>query len=236
MVSLPVGARHRSQPIVMKAIQLCLFVAVLNSWHCQGQVPWPFLYPNPENPGPDPFSEMRTRMIEQFDRDHDGYLSPSEREAVRRATKAVAEQRTRWVQEERRKRGGRRSRESRPPSRWLKLYDANHNERFDGQEWETARAAESKRVIAEYDRDDNGKLNEEEIKRVKATLNDRKLNGYDRYILRTVAGIEEERKQRGRSSGRQEDYWKAFDLNGDGKADPSELAGIRAAEQPGTDQ
>ena len=220
----------------MKAIQLCLLVVVLNGWHCQGQVPWPFLYPNPENPGPNPLSEMRNRMLERFDSDQDGYLNPSEREAVRRATKAVAEERTRWVQEERRKRGGRRSRESRPPSRWLKLYDTNHNERFDGHEWETARAAESKRVIAEYDRDDNGKLNDEEINQVKASLTDRKLNGYDRYILRSLAGIEDERKQRGRSSGRRRDYWKAFDRNDDGKADPSELAAIRAAEQPVTDR
>ena len=63
------------------------------------KVPWPLLYPNPGQPGKTPFSDMRKKMLARFDKDGDGFLSKTERETMRLATKVEAQERSRRVAE-----------------------------------------------------------------------------------------------------------------------------------------
>lgn len=210
----------------MKTHLLCLILATLGLGSALGAVPRPLLYPFPENPGPDPLAQVREEALAQFDLDQDGFLDRSEREAIRQATKQKAEARSQWVRDEWAKSGRRRG-SRRPPERWLKLYDQNKNKEFDGGEWEKAKAAEIMRVTQLFDKNANGKIDSPENPAILALLKARTLNGYDSYIHRIVAGVEEDEGGGGRRASR----WQKYDLNQNGKADPEELQAIRKAEQ-----
>ena len=188
------------------------------------KVPWPLLYPNPEHPGKSPFSDMRNKMLTRFDKNRDGFLSKTERETIRLATKAEAQERSRHIGElresEQRKEGDKEG----LPKRWLDLYDKNKNNRFDGNEWETARSAEIKRVTARYDANKNGTLDDAEKKRIIGNLGRNNYNPYDAYIRRSISGLED------RKSEGQQSRWKRFDSDGDGKASRDELKAIREKE------
>ncbi len=188
------------------------------------KVPWPLLYPNPEQQGKTPFSDMRKKMLARFDKDGDGFLSKTERETIRLATKAEAQERSRRVAELRQSESRKEEEKEGPPERWLELYDRNKNDRFDGNEWETARSAEIKRVTARYDANKNGTLDDAEKKTIIGNLGRHNYNPYDEYIRRTISGVE------GKESDKQKSRWKSFDTDGDGKASPDELKAIRKKE------
>ena len=104
------------------------------------------------------------------------------------------------------------------------MYDKNKNNRFDGNEWETARSAEIKRVTARYDANKNGTLDDAEKKRIIGNLGRNNYNPYDAYIRRSISGLED------RKSEGQQSRWKRFDSDGDGKASRDELKAIREKE------
>lgn len=184
----------------------------------------PLLFPNPERPSSNPVQQVREQLLQRFDSDEDGFLDKREREAIRLFTKQEANDRMERFLE--RRKNSREEEENRPPERWLKLYDKNKNRRFDGGEWDVAFPSEVNRVTAIYDKDTDKQLDETESKAIFAALKAKKLNGYDRYILRTIAGLEgknNEEKSRG-------SRWDKFDSDRNGKASPSELEAIRAHE------
>ncbi len=193
-------------------------------------VPRPFLYPNPEQPGPDPFGEMRAKMRDQFDANQNGRLDPAEREAMRRATRKIAEDRSAWVRRVSKEEGDSR----RPPDRWLKLYDRDGDKRLEGSEWETARKAEVQRVTALFDTNQNGQIESQEKSAIRARVKENTLNGYDAYIHREVSGDNRRGRNRSRDEGSPEERWQAFDQDGDGKASWEELQAIRAHEAGNT--
>ncbi len=188
------------------------------------KIPWPLLYPNPEQPGKKPFVDIRKKMLTRFDKDKDGFLSKTERETMRLATKNEAQERSRHIAELRESERQKQGKEEAPPERWLELYDKNKNNRFDGNEWETARRAEIKRVINRYDANKNGTLDDAEKKRIVGNLKRNNYNPYDAYIRRTISGLED------RKSEGQQSRWKRFDTDGDGKASRDELKSIREKE------
>lgn len=188
------------------------------------KVPWPLLYPNPEQPSKTPFSDIRNKMLVRFDKDRDGFLSKTERETMRLATKTEAQERSRRIVELRKSERRNEGEKEGPPERWLELYDKNKNNRFDGNEWETARSAEIKRVTARYDANKNGRLDDAEKKRIIGNLGRNNYNPYDAYIRRTISGLED------RKSEGQQSRWKRFDYDGDGKASRDELKAIREKE------
>ena len=187
-------------------------------------VPWPLLYPNPEQPGKTPLADMRKKMLAHFDKDQDGFLNKNERDKMRLATKMEAQERSRRIAElrdsERRKEGEKEG----PPKRWLDLYDKNKNNRFDGNEWETARSAETKRVSVRYDTNKNGTLDDAEKKRIIGNLSRNNYNPYDAYIRRSISGLEDGKPEE------QQSRWKRFDSDGDRKASRDERKAIREKE------
>jgi hypothetical protein len=187
-------------------------------------VPWPLLYPNPEQPGKTPLADMRKKMLAHFVKDQDGFLNKNERDKMRLATKMEAQERSRRIAElrdsERRKEGEKEG----PPKRWLDLYDKNKNNRFDGNEWETARSAETKRVSVRYDTNKNGTLDDAEKKRIIGNLSRNNYNPYDAYIRRSISGLEDGKPEE------QQSRWKRFDSDGDRKASRDELKAIREKE------
>ncbi len=203
---------------------LLLAVALFGRAEIAAQ-PRPLLHRYPENPGAHPLEDIRKEMLARFDTDQNGFLDKEEREAIRRDHRERAEERAEAVRRARRKSEA----ERRPPKRWLELYDKNKNQRFDGGEWEFARKTEIARVTQEYDADANGVIDEAEKGVIVSDLKTKEFNGYDSYIRREVGGLEERRSE-GRSRGERRSRWREFDLNGDGKADPSELRAIRAHE------
>ena len=211
--------------ISKKKILAGLVLAV--AWFGQTKVeaqPRPLLHNYPETPGAHPLEDVRKEMLARFDADQNGFLDKHEREAIRQNHMDRAGERAEAVRRARRK----SEEERRPPKRWLELYDKNKNQRFDGGEWEFARKSEIARVTKEYDSDKNGAIDEEEKAIILSDLKTKEYNGYDSYIRREVGGVEERRGE-GRSRQRGS-RWQAFDINGDGKADPSELMAIRTHE------
>ena len=167
---------------------------------------------------------MRKKMLAHFDKDQDGFLNKNERDKMRLATKMEAQERSRRIAElrdsERRKEGEKEG----PPKRWLDLYDKNKNNRFDGNEWETARSAETKRVSVRYDTNKNGTLDNAEKKRIIGNLSRNNYNPYDAYIRRSISGLEDGKPEE------QQSRWKRFDSDGDRKASRDELKAIREKE------
>lgn len=190
-------------------------------------VPRPFLYSFPENPGNAPLAEVRKSMLEQFDADKDGILNQTERNAMRLATKKFSDERHDEIRRAREGRGSRSGSSPKPPERWLAAYDKNKNDRFDGDEWDTARGTEIKNVTARYDTNKNGKIDDDEKQRLIDNLKKNNYNPYDNYIRTIVAGI---RGERSSSGGERRSRWKQFDTNGDGKASREELTAIRKHE------
>jgi hypothetical protein len=186
----------------------------------------PLLFPNPQNPGPTPLKQVREQMLARFDADNDGFLDRKEREAIRLSTKQEANDRMERFLESRKRSRAKEEEQNRPPARWLKLYDKNKNNRFDNGEWEVAFTTEVKRVTALYDKDADKQLDENEKKTVIADSRNEQFNGYDRYILRNVGGLEGKEASRNSRKGR-EGRWAAFDSDGDGKASSEELSAIR---------
>jgi Ca2+-binding EF-hand superfamily protein len=188
------------------------------------KVPWPLLYPNPEQPGKTPLADMRKKMLARFDKDQDGFLNKNERETMRLATKMDAQERSRRIAELRNSERRKEVEKEGPPKRWLDLYDKNKNNRFDGNEWETARSAEIKRVTARYDANKNGTLDDAEKKRITGNLGRNNYNPYDAYIRRSISGLEDKKPEG------QQSRWKRFDSDGDKKASRDELKAIREKE------
>ncbi|MEE2947722.1 MAG: hypothetical protein VX392_05345 [Verrucomicrobiota bacterium] len=191
-------------------------------------IPRPFLYAFPDKPGETPLAEVRKSMLEKYDTDKDGFLSKIERNSMRLATKKFSDTRHDEIRRARERRGGSREESpSKPPERWLSLYDKNKNGRFDGDEWNNARRIEIKRVTKRYDSNNNEKIDDEEKERIINNLKKNNYNPYDNYIRATIAGQREERTG---SLGVRRSRWKEFDTNGDGKASRSELDAIRKHE------
>jgi hypothetical protein len=191
-------------------------------------IPRPFLYAFPEKPGEAPLNKVRKSMLEKFDADKDGFLSKTERNAMRLATKKFSDERHDEIRRARERRGGNREGGSpKPPERWLALYDKNKNGRFDGDEWDTARDIEIKNVTKRYDTNKNGKIDVEEMQHIRANLKSKTYNPYDSYIRSTIAGF---RGVRSDTQGERRSRWKEFDTNGDGKASREELDAIRKHE------
>ena len=178
------------------------------------------LYANPENPGPTPLATVRQQMLERFDRNDDSFLDRDERNTMRLESKRDAEDRMKAVLSARK----RREENDRPPERWLALYDKNKDKRFDGGEWEIARATEVARVTQQFDKNSDKQLSQEERKAVAQFMRSKKHHGYDHYILRLVSGEEERRRDQSRSP---EERWHRFDADGNGIASREELAAIR---------
>lgn len=190
-------------------------------------IPRPFLYAFPEKPDEAPLAGVRKSMVQKFDTNKDGFLSKSERNTMRLATKKFSNERHDEIRRARERRGGREDNSPKPPERWLALYDKNKNGRFDGNEWDTARSTEIKRVIKRYDANKNEKIDDEEKQRIIENLKKNNYNQYDNYIRSTIAGLREERSG---SQGEGRSRWKQFDTNGDGKASREELTAIRKHE------
>ena len=194
----------------------------------RSSIPRPFLFAFPEKPGQAPLAEVRKSMLQKFDVDKDGFLSKTERNAMRLATKKFSDERHDEIRRARERRGGSREEGSpKPPERWLALYDKNKNGRFDGDEWDNARGTEVKRVTKRYDANKNEKIDDDEKQRIIQNLKKNNYNSYDNYVRSTIAGL------RGERSGSREDRrsrWKEFDTNGDGKASREELTAIRKHE------
>jgi Ca2+-binding EF-hand superfamily protein len=210
----------------MKAHLIAIFLIAMGLGQVSAAERRPLLFPNPENPGPAPLEQVRAEMLARFDKDNDGFLDKKERETIRLSTKQEANDRMERFLESRKRSRGKEEEQNRPPSRWLKLYDKNKNNRFDNGEWEVAFPTEVKRVTALYDKDADEQLNENEKKTVIADSRSEKFNGYDRYILRNVGGLEGKEASRNSRRGR-ESRWAAFDSDGDGKASSEELSAIR---------
>lgn len=91
----------------------------------------------PKRPhGPPP-----AEILEQFDKDGDGKLSPDERSAMREAMKAKSEERR---------------------AAMLKKFDADGDGKLSKEEREKAMEERKAEMLKKYDKDGDGKLSEEE--------------------------------------------------------------------------
>lgn len=207
----------------MRTLSLFLLLILLTQLGSLQAQRRPLLYANPKDPGPTPLATVRQQMLERFDRNDDGFLDRDERNAMRLETKREAEDRMKAVLSARK----RREENDRPPERWLALYDKNKDKRFDGGEWERARATEVARVTQQFDKNSDKQLSQEERKAVSQFMRSKKHHGYDHYILRLVSGEEERRRDQSRSP---EERWRRFDADGNGIASREELEAIRKSE------
>jgi hypothetical protein len=214
----------------MKAQLIAIILAGIGLGQVSAAERRPLLFPNPENPGPAPLEQVRSQMRTRFDADNDEFLDKKEREAIRLHTKQQANDRMKRFLESRKRSRAKEEEKNRPPDRWLQLYDKNKNNRFDNGEWEVALPSEIKRVKALYDKDADEQLIGNEKKTVIADSRSKNFNGYDRYILRIVGGLEGKEESRS-SGGERENRWAAYDSDGDGKASPAELQAIRDHEE-----
>lgn len=176
-----------------------------------------------------PLPERRKAVLAEFDQDHDGRLSASERESARRAwAKKMLNQRP--------ERGP-----FRPPPELLEEFDTNKDGDLDEEEGQKARETLEKRFMQmrkDYDRNGNGRLDPDEIASASSDIDAGKLKGIPKMFLQ-FAGGGPRRGGPGRGPGGPgapggedadpADLLREADTNHDGKLDAGELAIARTA-------
>lgn len=151
-------------------------------------------------------------LTKQFDADQNGSLSAAEMETMLQfiRTKPV--------------------RFARDYFAYMIRYDKNGDNNFDGDEYQTAQAAEGAVVVRTYDANHNAKLDPDELQALRADLKRGAIPGFYARFAAAVAG------GGNRPSRPTETQTENFDLDGDGLASAEELRRARAARSSGTKQ
>ncbi len=167
----------------------------------------------------DAFEERRKAVLAEFDRDGDGRLNATEREAAREGRKEQASGKGRG-------KGRKREEEPHPPE-LLAKYDKDKSGWIDGSEWDVAGPAESAKIKKQFDADANDVLDGEEKQAMWGAIRSGKLKGLYAGIAHYFFLREDERKKGSSFVERQRRLLK-YDTDGDGLASREELAAIRA--------
>lgn len=199
----------------------CLLLGIVSPLATHGQ-----FADEPRDPLP-PLPERRKAVLAEFDQDHDGRLSASERESARHA----------WAKKLLNQRPNRGP--FRPPPELLEEFDANKDGDLDEEEGQKARETLEKRFMQmrkDYDRNGNGRLDPDEIAAASSDIDAGKLKGIPKMFVQ-FAGGGPRRGGRGGPGGPgpgaeeadPTDVLRSADANHDGKLDAEELAVARAA-------
>lgn len=156
------------------------------------------------------FRERHAELVAKNDKNHDGRLDSTEREAMRLALK---EQRLKA-----------RGFEFKPPAELLAKYDKNKDGEMGADEWKTAWDAETKILTDTYDADKDGTLNATEKQAMTADIGNGRITGIRALIAGRMAA--EPRSARSGYLEVQKELLK-FDANSDGIASSEELESIR---------
>lgn len=158
----------------------------------------------------DGFDKRRSELLEKFDKNKDGRLDLSERDAMRLTLKE----------------GRLKKRESgfKIPADFLAKYDANKDGEMGGEEWQVAWEAETKILRETYDANKDGSLDESEKKRMMADVGEGKITGIPAFFAGRM--VNDPSNSKALFIEDQEKLLK-FDEDGDGRASALELRRIR---------
>lgn len=126
-----------------------------------------------------PLAERKAAVLKEFDKDSDGRLSATEREAAR----------TSWYQQMLSKREDRGF--FRPPPELMDEFDKNKDGELDDEEGQNLRETLGKRfekLNKDYDKNTNGRLDEDEIAAASKDIDDGKLKGIPKMFLQMARG------------------------------------------------
>jgi Ca2+-binding EF-hand superfamily protein len=177
-----------------------------------------------------PLAERKAAVLKSFDKDGDGRLSPSERDAAREA----------WYQSMLSKREERGF--FRPPQELMDEFDVNKDGELDDEEGATMGETLGRRfekLNKDYDKNTNGRLDEDEIDAASKDIDDGKLKGIPKMFLQMARGGPRGGRPGGRGGppGRAPDLMetdpadlvRSADRDGDGRLNEAELETARAA-------
>jgi hypothetical protein len=181
-----------------------------------------------------PLAERKAAVLKAYDKDADGRLSPSERDAARMA----------WYQSMLSKREERGF--FRPPPELMDEFDVNKDGELDDEEGATLRETLGRRfekLNKDYDKNTNGRLDEDEIAAASKDIDDGKLKGIPKMFLQMARGGPRGGRPGGRPGGpggppgRSPDFGetdpaelvRSADRDGDGRLSEAELETVRAA-------
>lgn len=126
-----------------------------------------------------PLPERKAAVLKEFDKDSDGRLSATEREAARSA----------WYQQMLSKREDRGF--FRPPPELMDEFDTNKDGELDDDEGQNLRETLGKRfekLNKDYDKNANGRLDEDEVAAASKDIDDGKLKGIPKMFLQMFRG------------------------------------------------
>ncbi len=149
--------------------------------------------------------QLRQRLLERFDKDKDGKLSPSEREEARKAFQQ------RFGQTGRNKGRAGRAQDARKKGQGAK--PSNRRPAFDRQQ-----------LMRRFDSNRNGRLDPPEMAQLRAALGRMNAN-------RPANRAGGDRKNQPQRRFNVENLLKRFDANGNGRLDPDELEKLRSLRQ-----
>jgi len=169
-----------------------------------------------------PVAERRAAVLKEFDRDSDGKLSIEERELARQA----------WAKQ---MLGKREAGFFRPPPELMEEFDLNKDDEIDEEEGRKLQETMGRRfekMTKEYDKNGNGRLDEEEIDAASKDIDEGKLKGIPKMFLQFARGGPRERRAGPPKAGAAEDLdsgeiLKAADQDGDGRLNAEELQRAR---------
>ncbi len=209
----------------------CWCPRVVASLLLAGVLPATAQFPDAPRDDLPPLAERRAAVLKQFDRDSDGLLQVAEREAARKAWAAR-------MLTQRRDRGM-----FQPPPEILAEFDANKDGELDDEEGRVAGETMGRRfeqMRKDYDKNTNGRLDQEEIDFAVADIDAGKLKGIPKMFVQFAGGGPGRRgggpggpRGRGGPGGPEGDsdpaaVVRSADRDGDGRLSAAELAGVRA--------
>ena len=169
-----------------------------------------------------PVAERRAEVLKDFDKDGDGKLSIEERDLARQA----------WAKQ---MLGKREAGFFRPPPELMEEFDLNKDDEIDEEEGRKLQETLGRRfekLNKDYDRNGNGRLDEEEIDAASKDIDEGKLKGIPKMFLQFSRG-----GPRGRQAGPPKgqaaedldpvEILKAADKDGDGRLNAEELQRAR---------
>ncbi len=169
-----------------------------------------------------PLPERKAAVLKAFDKDGDGRLSPSERDAAREA----------WYQSMLSKREERGF--FRPPQELMDEFDVNKDGELDDEEGATLRETLTRRfekLTKDYDKNSNGRLDENEIDAASKDIDDGKLKGIPKMFLQMARGGPRGGPRGGRPGGPGGPGGPPGGSQDFGETDPAEL--VRSADRDG---
>lgn len=220
----------RERHFAAQILALVSWIAGVGVLPASGQMP----FGPPQNLPP--LAERKAAVFKEFDKDQDGRLSASERDAARQA----------WYKSMLSKREERSF--FAPPPELMEEFDVNKDGELDDEEGATLRETLGKRfekLNKDYDKNTNGRLDEDEIAAAMKDMDDGKLKGIPRMFLQMARG-----GPRGGGPGRggrpggpggppggprdfmetdPADLVRSADRDGDGRLNEAELETVRAA-------